>query len=206
MGQYTTKASPIIMLLSSGPNNRLSPLLLRLSPMTNTWPAGILFEEIGLLTRRAVHVQRALVNRHRVAGHRHDALDEVFLAAQGRMKDDHVPAPRLAEMVDHPIEENPISFHQSRLHGYLMDGKRLEQEELDQHRNGESRRHDDNDLDDRTQQRPAMPASLHTGHAGTSTYAVVGDHQSPTPLSPRIPKEKVAHAHRANERRRRGPR
>ena len=141
-----------------GPKNLLSPLLLRLSPMTNTCPSGttvsgysppkLLLEQVGLILAAPFTYSLPPLDGHPVAGHGDHPLDQVLAVGHRRMEHDHVAVLGVAEVVDHPVDEDAVTLLERGPHRHLMDGERLDQEGLHQHGDGEGRRHDDHDLDD----------------------------------------------------------
>ena len=88
IGHTSRKALPTIRSWSTGPKIRLSVEFVRLSPMTNTWPAGTIVSgkllvgapvsEVSLIERLAVDMYYPVDGLELIARQTDDPLDELI--------------------------------------------------------------------------------------------------------------------------------
>jgi hypothetical protein len=87
---------------------------------------------LGLARAPAVHHEHAVLDAHRVATHRDDALQQDLAGARG-MEDGEVAAPWRAAAVGALVDEDLVAGLQRRGHAVGRDPERLEHEQPQQH-------------------------------------------------------------------------
>ena len=108
---------------------------------------------VGLVQGLAVHVGAVVLDLHRLAAHRDDALDEVSRLVVGVLEDDDVAPARLAEAgqmgigegdlrpVEELVDQDVVADQQGVHHGAGGDGEGLHHEGADDQRQ-QHRHHD----------------------------------------------------------------
>ena len=84
------------------------------------------------MQRDVVHVDVAVHDPDRVAFLGDDALDEHLLRVERVVEHDDVAGPRLAELVDELVDDQPIVILERRRHAQAVDARDLEAERDDQ--------------------------------------------------------------------------